>query len=192
MKKKWFLVAIPLIIATIFTAKSVYNDMPSSWLGTRSYKGDRITVNMYITVDGKKAQITKNDDTEYILHMNNDSEYNPYSYDDNKYNLHMYDDRTVLTARANDYNTYGYFMLINGNIPLNITARHWNWWEITKSNLYIDIDTKNNSYTVYENYKYTKESAVANSAVYSIDEVEEPKETFKGIESIDVNIGPKG
>lgn len=135
-----------------------------SGLVTRLYLGDRIKVNMYITVDGKSAEISKNDTMTYKIKKGNGC--------------------YTISHRANEYDTFEYSLLINEKIPLNLCCNHWNWWEITRSNLYIDIDTKVKTYTYYEEYSYT--------SYYHIEEVKEKKEIINGIDSIYTNFGPKG
>lgn len=174
MKKNIWRIIVVIIILLIVVRFGFffmpYNKANVSWWNTRSYMGDRITVNMHITVDGMQA--------EFI-----DDSYKSFS-------LILKDGYTELTDRANEYDTYEYKLKIknnDGNIPLIIIANHWNWWEITESDLYIDIDTKSGTYTTYEEYGYTAENPT-----YHWKKVKEAKETHKGLNTINVYIGPKG
>ena len=144
-----------------------------NWWSVRAYAGDRIVVNMHITVNGKPAEV-----------VNGKS----------NYKLSKHDSYTSLKERANEYDTFEYPLLIKSDdvtIPLNITVNHWNWWEIVESDLYIDIDTKTKAYTVYEEYEYTAEAQVA-PVYYYISHENEPKETIKGIDVINAYAGCKG
>lgn len=161
------IVVLILVVALGIIVRLPSAPFPSDWLGTRLYQGQRLVIQLHITVDGEPAEVSKNDNWVYFLYSS--------------------DDVAVISARADSYETYEYSVLINDEIPLNITARHWNWWEITRSDVFLDIDTKTDTYTVYENYSYTAESPT-----YHIEKVSEPKETFEGTEAINVSIGPKG
>lgn len=141
--------------------------MPFTWLGTRVYAGSRIICNIHITVDGEKANISKNDSFLYILLDKNYGE--------------------KLVDRANEYNTFKYKLKINNENDLIITANHWNWWEITRSDLYIDIDTNSNTYTAYEEYKYTAELPC-----YHIQYENEEKQEYSFDNVVNISIGPKG
>lgn len=141
--------------------------MSNGYVGTRLYPGNRIKANLHINIDGKPVDVTKNDNRLYILAKR-------------QYGA-------TIKHRANIYNTFEYNLLINNDIPMTIYARHWNWWEITRSDVYIDIDTKSQAYTVRENYKYTKELPK-----YHIEKVQEEAETISGIDSIEIYVGPKG
>ena len=178
MKKKTkILISIAAVLTVVFlvcvfAGKAIlFNDKMNvvNYFSVRAYKGDRITVNMHITVDGKPAKVIS---------------------DEENYRLSYKDGCTTLKALANSYDTYEYSLRIkNGSsfIPLNITAHHWNWWEITQSDLFIDVDTVAKTFTVSENYKYTAEQPY-----YHIKYVSEPKETFEDIDSINILVGPKG
>ena len=177
MKKKTKIVIVAavltaIILVCVFAGKAIlFNDKLNAvnYFSVRAYKGDRITVNMHITVDGKPVEVISDEEEQRLTYI---------------------DGCTTLKALANSYDTYEYSLRIkadNSFIPLNITARHWNWWEITESDLFIDIDTATNTFTVSENYKYTAELPY-----YHIECVSEPKQTFEGIESIPVSVGPKG
>ena len=173
-KRKWIIIAVVMlivIILPIIVIKSVLGFKPNAdWLSVRAYQGDRVTVNLHITVDGEPAKVTKNGFG---------------------FNLKKNEDFQTLTDRANEYNDYEYAMLIenyNGNsIPLKVTVRHWDWWQIVESDLYIDIDTKTSSYKTHETYCFTAENPT-----YHYKKVTEPEKTVKGIESIDEYAGCKG
>ena len=163
-----------LVVAVIVVAVKItigftlpFGKANVSWLNTRAYQGNRITINMHVTIDGKEANISS--DSHFLKHR---------------------DGYTVLKDRANSYDTYKYPLIIEGEntrIPLNITVNHWNWWEIVESDLYIDIDTKSNTYTIYENYGFTAEYPV-----YHWETEKEPEQTVNGIEHIDEYAGCKG
>ena len=156
-----------IILLIIAAVKITPADLKCTWLGTRLYQGDRIKVNLYIAVDGKSAEISKNDTMTYKIKKG--------------------DGCYTISHRANDYDNYEYSLLINEKIPLNLCGNHWNWWQITRSNLYIDIDTKAKTYTYYEEYSYTEENPY-----YHIEEGKEKKEIINGIDSIYEYFGPKG
>lgn len=164
---KTLVIGAVILLFAMLIIKYISVPIPSSYLGTRLYQGQRIAVQLNITVDGESANISKNDEEAYSL-INSD-------------------DVFKLSAKADSYDTYEYSLLINDEIPLHITARHWNWWEIIRSKLYIDINTQTNSYTVFEEYYYTAE--LPN---YHIQNVTEPKESFDLNREIYVSIGPKG
>ena len=165
-------VLIVIIVSPVIVIKSVLGFKPqdASWLNVRAYQGNRITVNLYVTVDGEPAKLTKNGIG---------------------FNLENNDGFQTLTDRANDYNTYKYSLKISSDksksIPLNITVNHWNWWEIVESDLYIDIDTKTQSYKTHETYCYTAENPI-----YHYKKASEQEQTVEGIESIEVYAGCKG
>lgn|GEM_PF-6207103 len=165
-------VLIVIIVSPVIVIKSIFGFKPddASWLNVRTYQGNRITVNLYVTVDGEPAKLIKNGIG---------------------YNLKNNDGSQTLADRANDYNTYEYSLKINSgkgkSIPLNITVNHWNWWEIVESDLYIDIDTKSNSYKTHETYRYTAEYPI-----YHYETESEPEQTIEGIESIEISAGCKG
>ena len=180
MKKKIIITVLALFIVIVaagsFAGKTLlFNDDLKilNYYTVRAYTGDRITINMHVTVDGKPVE-TVSDKRNMRLDFNG-------SY-------------TELKDRAASYDTYEYPMIINSRdrgIPLNITVRHWNWWEIIESDLYIDIDTDSNTYTTHEEYKYTAESQSI-PVYYYIKHESSPEETFGGIESIDISAGYRG
>ena len=173
-KRKWLIISgiiIAIILIILIFVKSVFGLKPddASWLNVRAYQGNRITVNMHITIDGAPANLKQNG-IGYTLKSN--------------------DGFQTLTDRANDYNTYDYSLIINNNdksIPLHITVNHWNWWEIVESDLYIDIDTKSNSYKTHETYRYTAEYPI-----YHYETESESEQTIEGIENIEIYAGCKG
>ena len=174
-KRKWILIVaiilIVVIIIPIIVIKGVFGSKANAdWLSVRAYQGDRITVNLHVTIDGEPATVKENGIG---------------------FNLNNNDDFQTLTDRANDYNNYEYSLIIanenSKDIPLNITVRHWNWWEIVESDLYIDIDTKTQSYKTHETYCYTAENPI-----YHYEKVSEQEHTVEGSESIEVYAGCKG
>ena len=174
-KKKRIIIAtvvlMIVIILPVLVIKSVFGFQPddASWFNVRAYQGNRITVNLYVTVDGNPAKLTKNGIG---------------------FHLESNDGFHTLTDRANEYNTYEYALTIHHtgrSIPLLITVNHWNWWEIVESDLYIDIDTKTNTYKTHETYRYTAESPL-----YHYEKEAEPEQTAEGIESIEIRAGCKG
>ena len=146
-----------------------------SWFSVRAYRGDRITVNLHLTIDGEKPDVEISEDSGFRL------------YNDEK--------ETVLKALADSYDTYECSLFLKGkgkSIPLKLIVRHWNWWEIIESDLYIDIDTKTNSYTTYEIYRYTAETDDFGNINYHYKTEKKPKETIEGIENIEISAGYKG
>ena len=175
IRKRIIIVAVVLIviiITPVIVIKSVLGFKPqdASWLNVRAYQGNRITVNLHVTMDEKPAKLKKNGIG---------------------FNLKNNDGFQTLTDRANDYDTYEYSLKINRDngqfIPLNITVNHWDWWQIVESDLYIDIDTKTNSYKTHETYRYTAENPI-----YHYETESEPEQTVEGIESIEEYAGCKG
>ena len=167
-KKKKLLIMLFILLLLLLLFK------PTTWLGVRIYQGARITVNLHITVDGSPTTVSTDSTTFSLINKK---------------------DRAVIKDRANDYDNYFYPLRIEtkneNNIPLNIEVRHWNWWEVVKSDLYIDINTATNSYTTYEEYQYTAESQPP-MVFYYISKKEEPKQTLESIEEININAGCKG
>lgn len=171
-KKSAIVVAVIVIFAfAVLIGVRLYSNhtMPSDWLGTRLYQGDRIKCCINIEVDGETARVVKNDKSKY-------------TFKETKKGF-------VISHRANDYDSYQYNLLVNDSIPLNITAHHFNWWEITNSDVYLSIDTKEKRYTISEYYCYTDENP---SYVYSIKSVQEDERQYDYTDSIEFNIGPKG
>ena len=164
-KKRRIIISV-IVIAFAATLLS----QPAMWLCFRLYSGDRITINMHITVNGKPAKIINNKNDFDLIHKK---------------------DYTVLSAKADDYDNYEYDLLIeNGDdksIPLDITVCHWDWWEIMKSDLYIDIDTKTSTYKTHEKYMTTAENPL-----YHISIRTEPEREIKIINKIEINAGSKG
>ena len=136
-------------------------------LYTRLYTGDRLTIDLYVTVDGEAGTIENAGE---------------------KYDLIDKKDHCVLKERANEYGPYDFSLIIvygnNKSIPLTLKYYHYNWWEIIKSNLYIDINTENNSYTIREEYKYTPDSFLCH-----FKKVAESSETINGFNTIETYIG---
>lgn len=163
-KKKLIIILSLLLIVLIVTIPRLI--MPHSWIGTRIYQGNRITINLHIDVDGKVANITKTN---------------------SGFQLKTTDYGAIIFDRANNYDTYQYDLLINNSIPVTIKANHWNWWEITKSDVYISIDTNSGTYTISEDYRYTKEQPT-----YHIEKIHEDKIVVDRIDSVLFYIGPKG
>lgn len=171
-KKSAIVVSVIVIFAfVILIGVRLYSNhtMPCDWLGTRLYQGDRIQCHLYVEVDGESAQIVKNDNIKY-------------DFKETKKGF-------VISHRANDYDSYEYNLLVNDSIPLSITANHFNWWEITNSDVYLSIDTNEKKYTISEYYCYTAENS---SYVYSIKSVQEDERQYDYTDSIEFNIGPKG
>lgn len=170
LKKKLLIaVSVLVVIAVIVSSMLFYSKLfISSWFGARVYQGSRITVYLHITVDGEPAKITasKNDSFKFLEESKN---------------------CMVIKARANEKNLFEYPVAVNNAILLTVSALHLNWWEITVSNLYIDIDTEKNTYTAYETYSYVSENPK-----YHIEKCEEESKTVNGIDSINIRIGPKG
>lgn len=175
IRKRIIIVAVVLIViivSPVIVVKSVFGFKPqdASWINVRAYQGNRITVNLYVTIDGEPAKLTKSG---------------------SGFKLENNDGFQTLTDRANDYNTYEYSLKVNSDngqsIPLNITVNHWDWWQIVESDLYIDIVTKTNSYKTHETYRYTTESPI-----YHYETETEAEQTNEGIESIEIFAGCKG
>jgi hypothetical protein len=164
--KKIIKIIIPIIL--IFIVLLICFDV-DSYLGVRLYQGSRITVNLYVTVDGKSVNVTEDENTDFLV--------------DNG-------DYSTIKDRANDYATYTYNMYIN-DIPFCVTVRHWNWWEILKCDLYVDIDTQSNSYTTYQTYTITEESDIC-GINYHTESYETEKETYNDLDCIDVSAGYLG
>ena len=164
--KKIIIVVVIIVFAFVATIIS----QVAMWLGFRLYNGDRITVNMHITVNGESAKVINNK---------------------NEFDLTYKENYTTLSAKANRYDNYEYDLLIengdNEKIPLNITVCHWDWWEITRSDLYIDIDTKTKSYNTHERYITTSENPL-----YHISIKTEPNRKLNYNGKIEINAGSKG
>lgn len=163
-KKTWVVIAFILAFIIIFRIVSSFN-MPYSWLGVRLYVGDRNITNLHINVDGKPAKVVKADKGLYKLI--------PQKYG------------AKIVHKARNYDVYEYRMLINNKYSLKLNYQHFNWWEILRTDIYIDIDTKSDAYKIIEKYKYTAESPV-----YHIESG--TKDTpSNNINYIDYYIGPK-
>lgn len=169
---------ISLIVIAVLAASFVLFRLATFWLpyqkynvnyfNVRAYTGDRVTVHCHVTVDGKPAIVTYADGSKLS--------------DENG----MY----TLAARANDYDVYEYALKIQSkdiSIPLKLTVKHWNWWEIMESDLYIDINTKDETYSTHESYGFTAEFPI-----YHYKTATQAKKTVKGIQKIKVTSGPKG
>jgi hypothetical protein len=161
------IISIVLIFVVSFVCYICFD--VNSYLGVRLYPGSRITVNLYVTVDGESVNVTKDDNTYFLI--------------DNG-------DYSTIKDRANDYDTYTYNMYIN-DIPFYVTVRHWNWWEILKCDLYIDIDTQSNSYTTYQTYTITEESDICGTN-YHTESYDTEKETYNDLDCINVSAGYLG
>ena len=175
MKKtiKTGVIITAVVIAAIVVLRLVmpYNKANVSWLSTRTYAGNRITIHLHITVDGEPAGMINNSE---LYH----------------YKLIGKNDCYTISDRANEYDNYEYYLLItdkSNTIPLHITVNHWNWWEILESDLYIDIDTKNNTYTTSEKYGFSAESPV-----YHWETGEKTVQKHKLTGGIDIYAGNKG
>lgn len=123
-------------------------------LMARAYKGDRIIVNIHARIDGKSVSISKNSALKL-------TEEEQYDYANDISTVSSKDDYYVLRCNTPyGYGPYNFYLLVDNNYPIVINMYQFNWWDIQRSNLYIDIDTKNNSMTYYDEYTSLLESGI--------------------------------
>lgn len=148
MKKK--IISVISVLFILFIAGIIFLicfcDYTPLSLVARAYTGNRIVVNIHTTVDGKSVYVYKNDDLksaeeEYIENANDISTIS------NKENYN------VLKCLTYGYGPHDFYLLIDNKYPIVINMYQYNWWDIQRSDLYIDIDTKNDTMTYY--YEHT-------------------------------------
>ena len=145
------LLCVVLIFAIIFRILvGCFSYTPRS-LFARAYQGDRVEINVYATVDGEPVEITKaknelNDEDEYLY-----GDYTLLS------RLQQKDGYTKISCKAKSYGDYYIYLNIDDKYPIAVTFYQFNWWNIQRSDLYIDYNTKTNEITSYENYTYLSE-----------------------------------
>lgn len=173
--RKVFL-SISAVFFALFIIVCVQNGVElfqSSYFYYRVYKGDRITINLTATTDGK---LMESDNIKAYATYGRNSE-NTVLVQDN-------DDCVTLLVKAGDCGEY----LVNTEIDeyhFVFRAMQWNWWDVQNINLYIDIDTKKNEYKTYEEYSHiTEECNIINGR--------EPEETYEISDINYISVGCKG
>ncbi len=176
-KRKKVFLSIIAVLLVIFIYVCVQNGVElfqSSCFYYRAYKGDRITINLTATIDGKPV---KADDIEAKTAYLDRSEWNSVPVKDNGNDI-------IISIRANGYGDYH----INVNIcgySFMLEAYQWNWWDVQNSNLYIHIDTKKNEYKTYEEYSHMSEEC-------NIINESEPEATYEIGDINYISVGCKG
>lgn len=171
MKKK-IIIILSAVIASLcaaVVALSVFTEtfIPYSQLFAKIYSGNRISAELNIYVDGVAAKITKADDGDYLIEG---TEYG-----------------AKLLHRANENDSYEYNLLVNSKYKMKISAQHFNWWEIIKSTVYINIDSASASCFLTEKHSFTSDNPK-----YRV-KVGEYNEYFYDLtEGVSFFIGPKG
>lgn len=147
MKKKVIGVvsAILIIIAITELCSLIFGGYTIQSLAARAYTGNRIIVNIHARIDGKSVSVTKRSDLKL-------SEEEQYENANDISTVSSKEDYNVLKCPADCYGPHNFYLLVDNKYPIVINMYQWNWWDIQRSDLYIDIDTKNNCMTYYDEY----------------------------------------
>ena len=142
MKKRTVIILISLLVIICGVLLFLQMKPPVlNWLTVRLYLGNRATVDMHVTVDGEAASVSRNGGDGFML-KGKAGEY-------------------TLTAKASDYDNYTYGLMIEGKngdtYPIKLIYQHWNWWEILKDELTINVDSSSKAIIVNEKYNVTLE-----------------------------------
>lgn len=138
------------------------------------YFGDRITVNLYATVDGE--QVDAKEISVVSLGIDSSSGYVLY---ENTQSIKITDneDCSSFSIKADSYGDYDFLVMI-GDYKFQLGAYQWNWWDVQTSDLHIDIDTEKKQYKTYETYThiseetgYRKVNEAEPEATYNLDEI---------------------
>ena len=174
-KRKKVIISITgifLIFCILFCVFLYENDL-FSYMHYRHYKDDRITINLTATIDG---ELIKSDKIK--------SDVTSDSFSENTVLIKDKDNCVELSVKAGEYGEY----LISTEIcdyHFDFRAMQWNWWDVQNINLTVDIDTKKNEYTTYEEYSHISEEG--NVVIES-----EPKETYEISDTNYISVGCKG
>lgn len=154
------IIGISLILAVVICVLCFTRFFIPTTIGVRMYQGPRLTIQMHISVDGKSVDVIKTDESKAKLK-------NKGSF-------------IVLTDRMNAGGEFIYRLKVK-DIPITLDVYHYDWWEVIESNLYIDINTKDNTYTISENYLHTQMDNFFFN--HRVTEREYPR-TFEGLDNI--------
>lgn len=175
-KKVFTTITIVFLIFSILFCIFLYENDLFSYMYYRHYNGDRITINLSVTIDG---EFITSDNVKAYMASDEDSKQNG-----NNISVKDKDDYVTFSIRANEYGDYH----INVNIcdySFMLNAYQWNWWDVQNINLYIGIDTKKNEYTTHEEYSHISEEC-------NVVEDSEPEATYEIGGMNHISIGCKG
>ncbi|MCM1113981.1 MAG: hypothetical protein NC397_00635 [Clostridium sp.] len=184
-KGKKILISVISVLTAVCIGVYIFSYV-SKWSYYRMhYYGDRITVNLYVTIDGEPV---KTEDIQ--VRMSNEIYVdNVYASKDNEENTIKVTDNgeyTSFSVKADSYGDYNMYADIAG-CAFHLFAYQWNWWDVQRCNLYIDIDTKRNEFKVSETYSHISEEDG-----YKKIECSEP-ETVNEISAVNyITVGCKG
>lgn len=163
--KKPLIVFLSLVLAAAIFVVGFTRLFVPSLVGAMLYRGPRLVVEIYVSVDGKNTAVKKADDTNSVVK-------NKDGYD-------------VLTAKINECGYFEYKLDVDG-MTVTLNGYHFEWWEVIESTLYLDINTEAQTYTVSENYFHTMQNNFF--FCHRVTEKEYPR-TFEGLDDIKTNIG---
>ncbi len=164
-KKPIYIIVASVLFVAIVLVMCFTRIFVPTLIGAKLYQGPRIIVEMHISVDGKNAEVIKTDNTTAKLKTE--------------------DGLVTLTDRISDCGLFKYELEVNG-IPVVFEGYHYEWWEVIESNLYLNIDTKNNTYTISENYFHTEQD---NFFFCHRETKKEYPRTYEGLDIIKTYIG---
>ncbi|MCM1285417.1 MAG: hypothetical protein NC213_01305 [Acetobacter sp.] len=170
-KRKYSITAIILIILVISSIVYIRADR---WLYYRVYTGNRITVNLHAAIDNEKVFA---DDISaqnlYVQYIDN-KEILKNEYD---LSVKSKDDFVKFSIKADSYGEHYMGVSIN-SYNFVLRAYQWNWWDVQNITLYIDINSKNNTFTFHqenshisENMGYIPDYESTKPETHSIDDV---------------------
>lgn len=151
MKKK--IIIIPSVILCVLACLSgifVFSIYTPKALLARLYTGDRVVVNLYATVDGKPAKTV----------LDNPVDLSEEEFFENANDICTLKDKNNYTKINVNTDLYGngkIYLLLNEKYPICLEYYQFNWWDIQRINVYVDINSNDNLITYHYDYSYLAE-----------------------------------
>ena len=160
--KKKFLIAVAITLAIISLIYLIIYFFVPGLFYRILYFDDRVKITTNIYVDEEKVEVDKDSikisgDGVGRKHISNNEKILKLSFKGREYS------RYRIYLKAKDYN-------------FAIVISHFNWWDIFKIDLRIDINTKQNTITYYSTNKFISESKGYKEDIIETNETKELQE----------------
>ncbi len=147
----------------LFVIISLFIFTPRKWYYRLLYLEDRVKVTTNIYVDGEKVDIDKNS-----IKITGEGVGKKH-ITDNKEGF-------TISFRGKEYDNYHIYMNAD-DYDFDLLLQHWNWWDINRINLEININTKENTITYSVKNKFISEQKDYREDINSLKETKELSKT---------------
>lgn len=179
-KKKW-LVSILAVILVVCVGIGLFGKRTYY----RLYNGDRITINLYVTINGEKVS-TENEKFKIEDIKVNSLQSSSDERENSAFKLYDNGDFLTIGAKAGSYGEYDFDVVIDG-YHFTLYVYQFDWWDVQESNLHIDINTEDDTYETYEDYSY-----ISGNDFYKTIHDSENVQCYDLVNMNEIRIGCKG